>query len=72
MVLGRAPDGTLWLRTGPGVARLDPTRLQDGDAAAAWTTYALEDGGIEVGPGAVAFGLEGTIWFGATRFETQR
>ncbi|MGD8463566.1 MAG: hypothetical protein PVI09_06835 [Anaerolineae bacterium] len=72
MVLGRAPDGTLWLRTGPGVARLDATRLQDGDAAAAWTTYALEDGGMEVGPSAVAFGAEGTIWFGATRFETQR
>jgi ligand-binding sensor domain-containing protein len=71
-ILGRAPDGALWLRTGRGVARLDLTQLAGGDAPAAWTTYDLAEGKIEVGPGAVAFGPNGEVWFGATRFDPQR
>jgi hypothetical protein len=68
-VLGLAPDGALWLRTDRGLARLDPTKLADGEPAAAWMTYALKEDMVIPSRHAVAFGPKGTVWFGATRFE---
>ena len=68
-VLGLAPDGALWLRTDRGLAHLDPTKLADGEPAAAWMAYALKDDRVIPSRHAVAFGLDGSIWLGATRFE---
>jgi len=53
-----APDGTLWVRTQDGVARLDRT-------LEAWTVYGNGDGG----PGPIAFGPGGEVWLGATRLQ---
>jgi ligand-binding sensor domain-containing protein len=66
----RAPDGTLWLRTDNGLVRFDPpAEGAERGAEEAWTAYAPE--GALRGPltGPLAFGPEGEVWIGATRFE---
>ncbi len=57
-----APDGALWMRFQEDVARFDPSLM----GAEAWTVYEdiLEGGGAPI-----AFGPDGEVWFGATRFE---
>jgi len=67
-----APDGALWLTTEDGVARFDPTAALTGDEAPdpgqAWTVFTREDGLVSYYR-AIAFGPDGEIWFGATRFQ---
>jgi len=65
-----APDGALWIGLEHGVARFDPSLadavVQGDSSKQAWTVY--EDV-LEGGYSPIAFGLEGEVWFGATRFE---
>jgi ligand-binding sensor domain-containing protein len=67
-----APDGALWLTTEDGVARFDPAAGLTGDDAPdpglAWTIYTSEDGLINYYH-AIAFGPDGEMWFGTTRFQ---
>lgn len=63
--LGVACDGALWLATGGAVARFDRESAPD----EAWTIYTQDDGLPESYYHAMAFGLDGEIWFGATRFQ---
>jgi ligand-binding sensor domain-containing protein len=68
-----APDGALWMHTQHGVARFDPTLISaeagGNSSKAAWTIYRSDDGleGSSLGP--IAFGPDGEIWLGATRFQ---
>jgi ligand-binding sensor domain-containing protein len=58
-------DGALWIRGGNGVARFDPSVEPD----EAWTLYVTDSGLLNNYANATAFGPNGEIWFGATRFQ---
>jgi ligand-binding sensor domain-containing protein len=59
------PDGALWIRGGNGVARFDPSL----EPSEAWTVYVADSGLPDSYANATAFGPNGEIWFGATRFQ---
>jgi ligand-binding sensor domain-containing protein len=71
-LLGIAPDGALWISVEDGVARFDPAagagRGGQSGPGGAWTLYTVDNGLELPHVGAIAFGPEGDIWFGATRF----
>jgi ligand-binding sensor domain-containing protein len=72
-VLGVAPDGGIWVKVEAGVSRFDPAVVgnQGGDLGhgEAWITYTVDDGLGSPYVGTVAFGPDGEIWFGTTRFQ---
>lgn len=74
-VLAVAPDGALWLSTAQGVARFDVSAAlaEPGQIGSAevWTLFAVGDGLTRSDLGAIAFGLDGEIWFGTTKFEPE-
>jgi hypothetical protein len=67
-----APDGALWLVAEDGVVRFEPTAGLAGGGESitydAWTLYTREDG-LGSNYHAIAFGPDGEIWFGTTRFQ---
>jgi ligand-binding sensor domain-containing protein len=64
-ILTVAPDSALWLASGSSVVRFD----RESGSEEAWTIYTQDDGLPESYYQAVAFGPDGEIWFGATRFQ---
>jgi ligand-binding sensor domain-containing protein len=60
--LAVAPDGALWLLAAGGVARLDTSTDQG------WTVFATQER-LAGSSRAIAFGLDGEIWFGANRLQ---
>ncbi len=68
-----APNGTLWVQTQTGVAQLElqpgAGQAEKGALQSVWSEWPLDDdlSGRILGP--MAFGTEGEIWFGATRFQ---
>ncbi len=64
LLLNVAPDGALWLATGSAIARFGRASTPD----EAWTLYTQSDGLPDSYYHATAFGPDGEIWFGATRF----
>jgi ligand-binding sensor domain-containing protein len=64
-VLTVAPDGALWLASGNCIVRFD----REGGPEEAWTIYTQSNGLPESYYQAMAFGPDGEIWFGATRFQ---
>ena len=71
--LAVAPDGALWMRAAGGVARFDPAAAQagldGGVSSSAWTLYAAPEGRCNTGSWPIAFGPQGEIWIGASRFQ---
>jgi hypothetical protein len=66
------PEGGLWLHTGNGIARFDPSidldKYGKRDRDQAWTIY-TEDDGLVGYYDAIAFGPDNEVWFGTNRFQ---
>jgi hypothetical protein len=60
-----APDGALWTLARGGLSRWDARGATDD----AWKLYRLGTDESSLKPGPLAFGPEGTVWIGATRFQ---
>jgi hypothetical protein len=60
-----APDGALWIVTPAGLLRWDAQR----EGRDAWTLYSPGSDQVLTRPGPLAFGPEGEVWIGATRFQ---
>jgi hypothetical protein len=60
-----APDGTLWALTPAGLLRWDA----GAEADDAWMLHGLGAGAPPLKPGPLAFGPEGEVWVGATRYQ---
>ena len=58
------PDGTLWVTTPRGIARLDPQNPPE----RAWMVYAPVQDPTTSYSNAVAFAPDGAVWWGATKF----
>lgn len=67
-----APDGALWMRTAEGAARFDPAVVRSRSAETAlngtWTLYTVQHPLCSSSYRPIAFGPQGEVWFGTSRF----
>jgi hypothetical protein len=72
LALAVAPDGAIWMRTAEGAARFDPAAARagpgEGEPNHAWTLYSAQERLCSNRLWPIAFGPQGEVWLGASRF----